>query len=430
MPACLDYMEDQPAKENPPKDFNKLDLSQLQGFSFGTQWAQDKTAARDPREHGDRPPRENREGADRRDAPRDRRAFRKPAGPMTGAEPARPSEGAGAPSDRRNYSGDRRPAGDRRPGNYQADDRRDGPGGGRYGGRYEQVERGPYESPHFTATFYPEDTSFNALAKTIRSSCRTIELFEIARTVIDKLDRFVVVLARKSATPAAADSRSAPISISVPDGLPFENDEAAVAHVLSQHLDKFFDKSDVEIDPPKGNFLVINKCTITGELLGPPNYHRYNQLVQQHFAAKIRGMSLEAYRNRIETVRDPEVVAQWLAKMKKATRYTWKVAAKAAAAKPAEARPAAGLSAAEDTAPGHPGRAGDSRFLDRICRACAGCRPADATTDKSCGEQACRLKTHRPPLLPSLRRISPPPMPPPLRRCRRSTITRMPAPIS
>ena len=38
-------MDDQtPSKENPSKDFNKLDLSQLQGFSFGTQWTQDKTA--------------------------------------------------------------------------------------------------------------------------------------------------------------------------------------------------------------------------------------------------------------------------------------------------------------------------------------------------------------------------------------------------
>ena len=75
-------MDDTPAKENPAKDFNKLDLSQLQGFSFGTQWAQDKTSAPESREpRGDRPP---REGGDRRDTPRDRRAFRKPTGPVTG----------------------------------------------------------------------------------------------------------------------------------------------------------------------------------------------------------------------------------------------------------------------------------------------------------------------------------------------------------
>ncbi|MDB6168087.1 MAG: hypothetical protein JWM88_951, partial [Verrucomicrobia bacterium] len=73
-----DYMDDTPAKENPPKDFNKLDLSQLQGFSFGTQWVQDKAPA--PDRTGQRSDRPSRDG-DRREAPRDRRAFRKPAGP-------------------------------------------------------------------------------------------------------------------------------------------------------------------------------------------------------------------------------------------------------------------------------------------------------------------------------------------------------------
>lgn len=199
-------------------------------------------------------------------------------------------------------------------------------------------------------TFYPEDTSFNTLVQTIRKSCRTIELFEIARTVVAKTDRFVVVVTRKpaaeSAVPADAATRAAKAAfhISVPDALPFESDEAAVAHVLANHLDKFFDKAEVEVDPPKGNYQVINKCGITGELLGPPNYHRYAQIVQQHHAAKVARMSLEAFKSRIETIRDPEVVNQWLEKMKKTTRYTWKLVAapaKAAAAPAAEVAPAA-----------------------------------------------------------------------------------------
>src|SRR5690606_1026288 len=82
------------------------------------------------------------------------------------------------------------------------------------------------------------------------------------------------------------------------------------------------------------NFQVINKCGVTGELLGPPNYHRYNQIVQQHFDTKISRMPFEAFRARIESVRDPEAVAQWLEKMKKVTRYTWKSAVPKAA--PAE----------------------------------------------------------------------------------------------
>jgi hypothetical protein len=189
----------------------------------------------------------------------------------------------------------------------------------------ERQDRGPYDSPFFAAAFFPEDTSFNALVKTIRTSARTIELFEIARTVLAKPDRFVVVVARKPRVGASPDVAQPPIFVSVPDGYPFDTEEAAVAHVMANHLGTFFDKAEVEVEPPKGNYLVINRCGMTGELLGPPNYHRYNSLVQQHFAAKVSRTPFEAFRARIETVRDPEVVAQWLEKMKKVTRYTWKL---------------------------------------------------------------------------------------------------------
>jgi hypothetical protein len=224
-------------------------------------------------------------------------------------------------------------------------------------------ERGPYESPYFTATFYPEDTSFATLAQTIRKSCRTVELFEIARTVVAKNDRFIVVLAPRVAAerPAAgAEAAASPrpvVHVSVPDGLPFESDEAAVAHVLARHLDSFFTKAEVEVDPPKGNFLVINRCGLTGELLGPPNYHRYGQILQQHYAAKVGSrMPFEAFKSRIETVRDPEIVKQWLDQMRRTVRYTWKVAAPAPApATPApEAAPEIAPASTESPAPEAP----------------------------------------------------------------------------
>jgi hypothetical protein len=280
-------MDDDASKENPPADFNKIDLSQLQGFSFGTQWAKDKDAPVDGRERQDRPHRDDRSG------------------------------GPGGPPDR-DGTGDRGPRRDagERPGTQ----RRGGPA-------QEWQDRGPYDSPYFNVAFFPEDTSFNALVRTIRTSARTIELFEIARTVLGKPERFVVVVARKPRPPAAPEVAPVPIFVSVPDGLPFETEEAAVAHVVGDHLGKFFDSAEAQVDPPKGNYLVINKCGVTGELLGPPNYHRYAQMVQQHHAAKVARMPFEAFRARIETVRDPEVVNQWLEKMKKVTRYTWKVAA-------------------------------------------------------------------------------------------------------
>ncbi|MBI5693414.1 MAG: hypothetical protein HZC55_25345 [Verrucomicrobia bacterium] len=201
--------------------------------------------------------------------------------------------------------------------------------------------------------------------QTIRKSCRTVELFEIARTVVAKNDRFVVVLSHRPPTapaapagaaapePAAAAKSPKPVfHVAVPDGIPFDSDDAAVAHVLGKHLDKFFDTAEVEVDPPKGNFQVINKCGVTGELLGPPNYHRYNQIVQQHYAARIGSrMAMESFRSRIETVRDPEVVNLWLAKMKKTTRYTWKLAVPGVPAAPVEAPAEGAAEAAPAPAP-------------------------------------------------------------------------------
>ena len=349
-------MDDNAPKENPPADFNKLDLSQLQGFSFGTQWTQEKPSTGDRRDReggGDRPRRD-----DRRDGPggmadrRDRRSFRRPAGgpgDEPGAGPAGPAAGGpGGPG------GDRRPRREGGGGDFRGGPRREGGfsgdrgprfqqgGQGGYGGRGSFQERGPYDSPYYSVTFYPEDTSFNTLVQTIRKSCRTVELFEIARTVVAKSDRFVVVISPKPQPEAGPASGGKPgeagstgeskgtrpmFHISMPDALPFESDEAAVAHVMSNHLDKFFDTAEVEVEPPKGNFQVINRCGITGELLGPPNYHRYSQIVQQHYAAKVAArLGFEAFRSRIETVRDPEVVNQLLAKMRKTTRYTWKLA--------------------------------------------------------------------------------------------------------
>jgi hypothetical protein len=327
-------MDDTTPPADPKKDFNTLDLSQLQAFSFGTQWAQDKQERSDG---GNRGPRDrdgqNRDDRPRREGPggpdkRDRRTFKRPAGAPGGA--SGPGGGGGG-----------QPGGEQRPPRFaggadrgqrpEGDDRRGRPEGGfAPRGRPAPVDRTPYFSPYFDVTFYPEDTSFESLAKTIRASCRTFELFDIARTVIGKNDRFVAVIQHKRpASNEGSEGGGAPRTkprfyISLPDGALFDTEDGALVHVTRNHLGMFFDEAQVEVDPPKGSFQVINKCGVTGALLGPPNYHRYAQAVQQHHAAHAAHMPLEVYRNRVETVRDPEVVAAWLESMKKVTRYTWK----------------------------------------------------------------------------------------------------------
>lgn len=380
---------------------NKLDLSQLQGFSFGTSWSQEKKNAagggapwNDARD--DRPRRDGDGGRDTPAQRRDRRDFKRPSGAPTGElgippPPSNPSgerparrEGGFAPNGGNSTMGAPRSA---NPGERPRFERRDGPPGGnnprREGGfagprnDFRGPPRepvGPYISPHFGITFYPEDGSFKVLADAIRKSCRTFELFYIAKSVIEKNERFVAVVHRlapaatrnapSSASAAPEDGarptsqsepKPAPFFISVPDGIPFETEDAAISHVLEKHLGTFFDATEVEVDAPKGNFQVVNRCTVTGTLLAPPNYHLYSSILAQHHAANVR-MPLEAYKTKIETVRDPEVVAQWLEKMKRTTRYSvkpapiksYKATAPAAAAASADASAAPGDQAAAD----------------------------------------------------------------------------------
>ena len=84
-PLFANSMDETTTNENPaPQEsgLNKIDLSQLQGFSFGTQWLQTKGAAHDEkRGSGERPRRDDRREAGAPDR-RDRRSFRKPQGPV------------------------------------------------------------------------------------------------------------------------------------------------------------------------------------------------------------------------------------------------------------------------------------------------------------------------------------------------------------
>ncbi len=372
---------DETPSQTPDNGLNKLDLSQLQSFSFGTSWVQEKQspggAPRGDRERRDERPR--REG----DAPprRDRRDFKRPAGGPGGGSGtgSGPASDAGSPAPSPSFAprGDRpagpggpgggAPRGDRPRFEGRGDPRgprREGPGGpGAQGGQRGDFRgpprepAGPYISPFFGVTFYPEDQSFSALAQAIRKSCRTFELFYIAKSVVEKNDRFVAVVQRldPSARPGDAAAaqpavKPAPFYISVPDGVPFDSEDAAINHVMDKHLGVFFDVSEVEIDAPKGNFQVINRCPITGTLLAPPNYHRYLQILQQHHAANIR-IPFEAFKAKVESVRDPELIAQWQEKMKKTTRYTVKSAAPAATAPAAAESAAPAEPAVSDAAP-------------------------------------------------------------------------------
>ncbi|MDR2862431.1 MAG: hypothetical protein LBV54_00940, partial [Puniceicoccales bacterium] len=316
---------------------NTLDLSALQSLSFGPNWATSSTPRPPsaPRDYS-APREDSRRGGGSGDGFRhDRRPDRRGSGYS-----ARPPSGGGTGGGFGGQSsGEQRPA-RRFDGPRPA--RRDDAGGGqgfargprrehRDNDRFSERDREdsrrgdfsrrqPRPSPVADIVFFPEEKPFNVLTKAIKSSLRTYELFEIAKLILEKNDRFVVGC-RPFDT---EDNKEARLFQSIPDHLPFLSESDAVAHVMQKYLDLFFTQETIAVEPPKGNFLMVSKCGFTGEILGPPNYHGYQQVLREHHAAHLSRMAFDKFTSRIEAVRDKEQVDQWLQRMTQVTRYTLK----------------------------------------------------------------------------------------------------------
>lgn len=286
-------MSDDTVNDSPEKAEKPLDLNNLSGLDFGPAWAGDAASASSGNRHknykGEKDGGHNRKRAS---GSRDRRPSRS----------SPDSKGAGGDGYRSGSRG--------------ADHRdRSRVGNGRGQGR---DHRNTFE-PTVKIDIYPQDEAFDALVKRLQSTARTYQLFEITKLLLEKYERFIVVVSPKAREGAAPN-----LYYSVPGHLPFETEDAAINHVLANHLELFFEAETVEVEPPKGNFLMVNRCPLTQELLGPPNYHRYSEFVQRHFANRITGMSMERYLEKIETVKDQEVIDAWVNSMKESVRYTVK----------------------------------------------------------------------------------------------------------
>jgi len=278
----------------------EVDLSGLQNFNFATNWSEAPAA---PSGRGDRDSSERGRGRpDRRPS-----GGKRPPGRERGGDT---QQGRGA---------DRRPQGERsdRP---AGDDRRQAPGDRRDRGfdrsRRDRPQVPLWKESPFEVQVFPDDPIVTTLTRAMRHSLRTYELFEIARLVLEKPDRYHVNVRYK---PQGDENRL--LHISVPDGLPFVTEEGAIDHVVRNHLDQFFTSEQVEVEPPKGSFQFIARCALTGDFLSPPNYHRYQAILLQYHQERFPDMPFERFRASIETVKDEEAVQKWLQSMTTQTRY-------------------------------------------------------------------------------------------------------------
>ena len=166
-------------------------------------------------------------------------------------------------------------------------------------------------------SFLPEEKGLAAMIETMKQSRRAYALFDVAKLILNKPERHLVKLAREP----AADGARGSLFLATSSGSPFLSQEEALRFIFRRQGDKVFKETKKPIDPPKGNFAFVNRCGITGEWLGPPNYHEYQSRLVRHHQQRLRHLPFEEFKARIQTVKDSEAVKAWIESRSFVTEY-------------------------------------------------------------------------------------------------------------
>jgi hypothetical protein len=250
----------------------------------------------------------NRDRGPRRDRPR-------PEGGRPGFGGGRPGFGpsGGAPQGQQRQGGGFR--GDRREGG-----RRDGRGGPRrdQGGRPPE-DRPQIKLPDLEISFIPEDKGVESLARQIKLSGRAYPLFEIAYLVLKKPERYHVHLTSKKKEDGTAVQ---PLYICALDDTLWLDENEAMQHVLDKHFGTFYASEKIPTDPPKGVYTFVAQCGMSGTILGPPNYHDYQNKLSKLHQERFSRMPFDMFKSRIRIVKDEAVVKKWLEEQSFRTEFT------------------------------------------------------------------------------------------------------------
>lgn len=237
----------------------------------------------------------------------------------------RPSRRGDAGPDRR---GPRRPPGGGREGQSRDDRPRQG-----FAPRGPQAERQPDrrgpgrrddrrapEPPaiEIQVSLIPDDRGVESLAKQIRLTGRAYPLFDIAFLILKKPDRYNV---QYSIIKNADGKAVQPLFLCELDETLWLSEQQATDHVLDKHFATFYQSERTPTDPPKGTYTFVAQCGMSGAILGPPNYHDYQNKLRKLHKERFSRMPFEAFKSRIKIVRDDAVVKKWIDDQSWKTEY-------------------------------------------------------------------------------------------------------------
>lgn len=198
---------------------------------------------------------------------------------------------------------------DRRGQGGRRDDRRDGGRGDRKKDRRDDRRPAEPAAPvlnGWTAAIIPDPRGVDGLSKQIKSSAKAYPLFDLAVLILEKPERYSVGFRR-------ASGQAAPLFQFAEDKSLWLSEAEAVRHALGRHLEKFYRREQIQVEPPKGSYSFIAVCGLSDTVLGPPNYHDYQIRLHKLHAERFSRMPFEAFKSRVRMVKEPEFLEKWKA---------------------------------------------------------------------------------------------------------------------
>jgi hypothetical protein len=182
-----------------------------------------------------------------------------------------------------------------------------------------QAPREQIKLPELEVSFIPEEKGVESLARQIKLTGRAYPLFEIAYLVLKKPERYHVQLSSRK----KPDGQPAqPLFLCGLDDTVWLDEQEAAAHVLDKHFATFYASEKIPTDPPKGTYTFVAQCGISGIILGPPNYHDYQNKLHKLHQERFGRMPFDAFKARIRIVKDEATVKKWLEEQSFRTEYT------------------------------------------------------------------------------------------------------------
>jgi hypothetical protein len=162
--------------------------------------------------------------------------------------------------------------------------------------------------------FLPEEHAFTKVIEQIKHGHTAYPLFGLARMFLERPERHRLRI-------RSLDNSKMLYQLN--DHGPIALESVALERIaFSEKRDEFYATEMVEKEPIKGNFTSVARCTLSGRVLGPTNYHTFQKTIRSLYDQRFsRRMSFEEYRRTIEITTDPTIVNQWKEEARKVMTF-------------------------------------------------------------------------------------------------------------